>query len=114
MRALLAWLLEGRTRRLCAARQAYAPRRLGHTEEGRRRPALYCYLMPRCAALRCAAQALEGVSMELEDSLYPLLRSVTIGTDPYSVFEVGWALGAGGQWAGQQRGAKGGREGGRG
>lgn len=26
--------------------------------------------------------------MELEDSLYPLLRSVTIGTDPYAVFKV--------------------------
>nr|CAB3452888.1 unnamed protein product [Digitaria exilis] len=38
-------------------------------------------------------QALEGVAMELEDSLYPLLREVSIGIDPYEVFEdVEWAL----------------------
>ncbi|KAK8451727.1 hypothetical protein SEVIR_6G256400v4 [Setaria viridis] len=38
-------------------------------------------------------QALEGVAMELEDSLYPLLREVSIGIDPYEVFEdVDWAL----------------------
>jgi hypothetical protein len=31
--------------------------------------------------------------MELEDSLYPLLREVSIGIDPYEVFEdVDWAL----------------------
>lgn len=31
--------------------------------------------------------------MELEDSLYPLLREVSIGIDPYEVFEdVEWAL----------------------
>ncbi|KAL0646911.1 hypothetical protein Bca4012_045202 [Brassica carinata] len=38
-------------------------------------------------------QALEGVAMELEDSLFPLLREVDIGTDPYEVFQdVEWAL----------------------
>ncbi|PHT64307.1 Malate dehydrogenase [NADP], chloroplastic [Capsicum chinense] len=38
-------------------------------------------------------QALEGVAMELEDSLYPLLREVNIGTDPYEVFQdAEWAL----------------------
>ncbi|XAR52312.1 Malate dehydrogenase (NADP(+)) [Bertholletia excelsa] len=38
-------------------------------------------------------QALEGVAMELEDSLYPLLREVSIGIDPYDVFQdVEWAL----------------------
>ncbi|CAN6806624.1 unnamed protein product [Brassica oleracea] len=38
-------------------------------------------------------QALEGVAMELEDSLFPLLREVDIGTDPYEVFQdVDWAL----------------------
>ncbi|XP_068651835.1 malate dehydrogenase [NADP], chloroplastic [Aristolochia californica] len=38
-------------------------------------------------------QALEGVAMELEDSLYPLLREVSIGIDPYDVFrDVEWAL----------------------
>ncbi|CAL9112437.1 unnamed protein product [Musa textilis] len=37
--------------------------------------------------------ALEGVAMELEDSLYPLLREVSIGTDPYEVFQdAEWAL----------------------
>jgi lactate/malate dehydrogenase, NAD binding domain len=37
--------------------------------------------------------ALEGVAMELEDSLYPLLREVRIGVDPYKVFkDVDWAL----------------------
>ncbi|KAL9998893.1 putative malate dehydrogenase (NADP(+)) [Helianthus debilis subsp. tardiflorus] len=37
--------------------------------------------------------ALEGVAMELEDSLYPLLREVSIGIDPYEVFEdADWAL----------------------
>ncbi|XP_016443886.1 malate dehydrogenase [NADP], chloroplastic-like isoform X2 [Nicotiana tabacum] len=37
--------------------------------------------------------ALEGVAMELEDSLYPLLREVNIGTDPYEVFQdAEWAL----------------------
>ena len=31
--------------------------------------------------------------MELEDSLYPLLREVSIGMDPYEVFEdIDWAL----------------------
>jgi len=34
-----------------------------------------------------------GVAMELEDSLYPLLREVSIGIDPYEVFQdVDWAL----------------------
>ncbi|KAJ7974989.1 malate dehydrogenase [Quillaja saponaria] len=38
-------------------------------------------------------QALEGVAMELEDSLFPLLREVRIGIDPYDVFQgVDWAL----------------------
>lgn len=38
-------------------------------------------------------QALEGVAMELEDSLFPLLREVQIGIDPYEVFQdVEWAL----------------------
>ncbi|KAE8810887.1 malate dehydrogenase [Hordeum vulgare] len=38
-------------------------------------------------------QALEGVAMELEDSLYPLLREVSIGVDPYVIFEdADWAL----------------------
>ncbi|XP_057838669.1 malate dehydrogenase [NADP], chloroplastic isoform X3 [Cryptomeria japonica] len=37
--------------------------------------------------------ALEGVAMELEDSLYPLLREVSIGVDPYDVFrDADWAL----------------------
>ncbi|XRB19017.1 malate dehydrogenase [Pseudoscourfieldia marina] len=38
-------------------------------------------------------EALEGVAMELEDSLFPLLREVNIGIDPRSVFEdCDWAL----------------------
>ncbi|XP_047335262.1 malate dehydrogenase [NADP], chloroplastic [Impatiens glandulifera] len=38
-------------------------------------------------------QALEGVAMELEDSLFPLLREVSIGIDPYDIFQdVEWAL----------------------
>lgn len=38
-------------------------------------------------------EALEGVAMELEDSLYPLLSSVKIGIDPEKVFEdADWAL----------------------
>ncbi|KAL8257770.1 hypothetical protein R6Q59_029811 [Mikania micrantha] len=38
-------------------------------------------------------EALEGVAMELEDSLYPLLREVSIGIDPYEVFQdAEWAL----------------------
>eukprot|EP00270_Netrium_digitus_P014387 TRINITY_DN487_c0_g1_i2.p1 TRINITY_DN487_c0_g1~~TRINITY_DN487_c0_g1_i2.p1 ORF type:complete len:448 (+),score=77.23 TRINITY_DN487_c0_g1_i2:132-1475(+) len=37
--------------------------------------------------------ALEGVVMELEDSLYPLLREVNIGVDPYDSFrDADWAL----------------------
>lgn len=37
--------------------------------------------------------ALEGVAMELEDSLYPLLSSVRIGIEPEKVFEdADWAL----------------------
>lgn len=37
--------------------------------------------------------ALEGVAMELEDSLYPLLREVTIGIKPAEQFEnADWAL----------------------
>jgi len=38
-------------------------------------------------------EALEGVAMELEDSLYPLLREVNIGIDPYDSFrDAEWAL----------------------
>nr|XP_048326558.1 malate dehydrogenase [NADP], chloroplastic isoform X2 [Ziziphus jujuba var. spinosa] len=38
-------------------------------------------------------QALEGVAMELEDSLFPLLREVSIGIDSYEVFQdAEWAL----------------------
>lgn len=38
-------------------------------------------------------EAVEGVAMELEDSLYPLLRQVIIGTDPYNVFkDADWAI----------------------
>ncbi|EFN59784.1 hypothetical protein CHLNCDRAFT_29326 [Chlorella variabilis] len=38
-------------------------------------------------------EALEGVAMELEDSLYPLLREVQLGIDPRQVFEgADWAL----------------------
>lgn len=38
-------------------------------------------------------EALEGVAMELEDSLYPLLREVQIGIDPASIFKgADWAL----------------------
>lgn len=38
-------------------------------------------------------EALEGVAMELEDSLYPLLASVKIGIDPEKVFaDADWAL----------------------
>lgn len=34
-----------------------------------------------------------GVAMELEDSLFPLLREVIISIDPYEVFQdVDWAL----------------------
>lgn len=37
--------------------------------------------------------ALEGVAMELEDSLFPLLREVKLGMDPYEVFcDAEWAL----------------------
>lgn len=37
--------------------------------------------------------ALEGVAMELEDSLYPLLREVNLGVDSYDVFrDAEWAL----------------------
>ena len=38
-------------------------------------------------------EALEGVAMELEDSLFPLLREVSIGIDPMDVFvDADWAL----------------------
>ena len=38
-------------------------------------------------------EALEGVAMELEDSLYPLLRQVNIGIDPLKIFkDAEWAL----------------------
>ena len=38
-------------------------------------------------------EALEGVAMELEDSLFPLLREVNIGIDPMLVFQdADWAL----------------------
>ena len=37
--------------------------------------------------------AIEGVAMELEDSLYPLLQSVAIGIEPEKVFaDADWAL----------------------
>jgi len=37
--------------------------------------------------------ALEGVAMELEDSLYPLLREVSIGIDPVEMFkDADWCL----------------------
>eukprot|EP00803_Ostreobium_quekettii_P006890 evm.model.scf_64.17 EVM.evm.TU.scf_64.17 scf_64:137910-142967(+) len=37
--------------------------------------------------------AIEGVAMELEDSLYPLLREIDMGVDAYDVFEdADWAL----------------------
>ena len=52
-------------------------------------------------------EALEGVAMELEDSLYPLLREVSIGIDPFSVFkDADWALmiGAKPRGPGQERG----------
>ncbi|KAL1828007.1 hypothetical protein DCAR_0207209 [Daucus carota subsp. sativus] len=40
-----------------------------------------------------SVEALEGVAMELEDSLFPLLREVSIGIDPYEVFQdAEWAL----------------------
>lgn len=51
-------------------------------------------------------EALEGVAMELEDSLYPLLREVSISTDPYAVFQdAEWALmiGAKPRGPGQER-----------
>ena len=38
-------------------------------------------------------EALEGVAMELEDCLFPLLREVSIGIDPMDVFvDADWAL----------------------
>jgi malate dehydrogenase (NADP+) len=38
-------------------------------------------------------EALEGVAMELEDSLFPLLREVNIGVEPMQVFrDADWAL----------------------
>jgi len=38
-------------------------------------------------------EALEGVAMELEDSLYPLLKEVKLGIDPKKVFaDADWAL----------------------
>ena len=38
-------------------------------------------------------EAIEGVAMELEDSLYPLLQQVIIGIDPEVVFqEADWAI----------------------
>ncbi|GBF91076.1 NADP-Malate dehydrogenase [Raphidocelis subcapitata] len=43
-------------------------------------------------------EALEGVAMELEDSLYPLLREVSIGTEPREIFSgADWALMVGAQ-----------------
>eukprot|EP01025_Chloroclados_australasicus_P042736 TRINITY_DN45455_c1_g1_i3.p1 TRINITY_DN45455_c1_g1~~TRINITY_DN45455_c1_g1_i3.p1 ORF type:complete len:451 (-),score=65.14 TRINITY_DN45455_c1_g1_i3:413-1765(-) len=51
-------------------------------------------------------EALEGVAMELEDSLYPLLRAVKIGIDPEKVFaDADWALlvGAKPRGPGQER-----------
>ena len=38
-------------------------------------------------------EALEGVAMELEDSLYPLLQQLSIGIDPEAVFQdADWAI----------------------
>eukprot|EP00877_Chromochloris_zofingiensis_P000258 jgi/Chrzof1/10232/Cz04g33150.t1_MDH5[v5.2] len=51
-------------------------------------------------------EALEGVAMELEDSLYPLLREVSIGIDPFAIFkDADWALmiGAKPRGPGQER-----------
>jgi len=51
-------------------------------------------------------EALEGVAMELEDSLYPLLREVSIGVDPRVIFkDADWALmiGAKPRGPGQER-----------
>ena len=45
--------------------------------------------------MACAAVELllSGVAMELEDSLYPLLREVNIGVSPYESFtDANWAL----------------------
>jgi malate dehydrogenase len=40
-----------------------------------------------------AIDALRGVSMELQDGAFPLLKDIVIGSDPYNVFEgVDWAL----------------------
>lgn len=39
------------------------------------------------AELPEAFQALQGVKMELDDCAFPLLTKVTIGTDPFKVFE---------------------------
>ena len=42
------------------------------------------------AVLKCLPS---GVAMELEDSLYPLLREVNIGVSPYESFtDANWAL----------------------
>lgn len=40
-----------------------------------------------------ALESLKGVVMELEDCAYPLLQSVTIGSDPMTLFkDIDWAL----------------------
>lgn len=45
------------------------------------------------AELPVALKALEGVKMELEDSAFPLLEGIRIGSDPKAVFEgIDWAL----------------------
>ncbi|KMZ62894.1 Malate dehydrogenase (NADP(+)), Malate dehydrogenase [Zostera marina] len=57
---------------------------------------VFGYDQPICLRLlgsERSLQALEGVAMELEDSLFPLLREVSIGIDSYEVFQgVDWAL----------------------
>lgn len=53
-----------------------------------------------------AVKALEGVKMELEDSAFPLLREVKIGSDPYQLFasvELALLVGARPRTAGMER-----------
>lgn len=46
-----------------------------------------------CNYLSSTNHNILGVAMELEDSLFPLLREVSIGIDPYEVFQdADWAL----------------------
>ncbi|EMS57865.1 Malate dehydrogenase [NADP], chloroplastic [Triticum urartu] len=47
----------------------------------------------RCGREDIESSAIQSVAMELEDSLYPLLREVSIGIDPYVIFkDADWAL----------------------